>query len=131
MGVVEAPLEGKTPAPAPSAPCRPPAAPPGTPVGGINAFPPAPVIPSVFTLSCGVFVSIGQKPNVECISGKVEQNPAGYIVTDCDMQTSVKGVFACGDVIKKPLYQVVTACSEGATAAFSAEKYLSSLKERR
>jgi thioredoxin reductase (NADPH) len=79
----------------------------------------------------GVFVSIGQKPNVEFISGKVEQNPAGYIVTDCDMQSSVKGVFACGDVIKKPLYQVVTACSEGAIAAFSAEKYLSHLKEKK
>ncbi len=73
----------------------------------------------------GVFVSIGQNPNVEFISGKVKQNSAGYIVTDCDMQTSVKGIFACGDVIEKPLYQVVTACGEGATAAFSAEKYLS------
>jgi len=41
------------------------------------------------------------------------------------MQTSVKGVFACGDVIRKSLYQVVTACGEGATAASSAEKHLS------
>lgn len=73
----------------------------------------------------GVFISIGQKPNVEFIEGKVEQNPAGYIVTDYKMETSEKGVFACGDVIKKTLYQVVTACGEGATAAASAEKYLS------
>jgi thioredoxin reductase (NADPH) len=72
----------------------------------------------------GIFVSIGQNPNVDFIKGKVEQNPAGYIVTDSDMQTSVEGVFACGDVIKKSLYQVVTACSEGAIAAFSAEKHL-------
>lgn len=73
----------------------------------------------------GVFISVGQKPNVEFIDGRVEQNPSGYIVTDYKMQTSVKGVFACGDVIKKSLYQVVTACGEGATAAASAEKHLS------
>lgn len=72
----------------------------------------------------GVFISVGQKPNVGFIDGKVEQNPNGYIVTDYKMQTSVKGVFACGDVIKKSLYQVVTACGEGATAADSADKYL-------
>ncbi len=75
----------------------------------------------------GVFISIGQKPNVEFIQGKVEQNPAGYIVTDYKMETSEKGVFACGDVIKKTLYQVVTACGEGATAAASAEKFLSAV----
>ncbi len=73
----------------------------------------------------GVFISVGQKPNVEFIEGKVEQTPAGYIITDYKMQTSVKGIFACGDVIRKSLYQVITACGEGATAASSAEKYLS------
>ncbi len=76
----------------------------------------------------GVFISVGQKPNVEFIDGKVEQNPGGYIMTDYRMQTSVKGVFACGDVIRKSLYQVVTACGEGATAASSAEKHLSQLE---
>lgn len=77
----------------------------------------------------GVFISVGQKPNVEFIDGKVEQNPAGYIITDYKMQTSVKGIFACGDVIRKSLYQVITACSEGAIAATSAEKYLSSKED--
>jgi len=72
----------------------------------------------------GIFISVGQTPNVEFISGKIEQNPAGYIVTDYRMATSERGVFACGDVMKKSLYQVVTACGEGATAASSAEKYL-------
>lgn len=75
----------------------------------------------------GVFISIGQKPNTAFIDGKVEQNPAGYIITDYRMQTSVKGIFACGDVIRKSLYQVITACGEGAVAASSAEKYLSDL----
>jgi len=68
---------------------------------------------------------VGQKPNTEFIDGKIEQSPAGYIITDYKMQTSVKGIFACGDVIRKSLYQVITACGEGATAASSAEKYLS------
>ncbi|MCX8082952.1 MAG: thioredoxin-disulfide reductase [bacterium] len=74
----------------------------------------------------GVFVSVGQKPNVEFIDGKIEQNPAGYIITDYKMQTSIKGIFACGDVIRKSLYQVITACGEGAIAGMSAEAYLSS-----
>lgn len=76
----------------------------------------------------GVFISVGQKPNVEFIDGKVEQNPSGYIITDYKMQTSVKGIFACGDVIRKSLYQVITACGEGAIAASSAEKYLTGIE---
>jgi len=73
----------------------------------------------------GVFISVGQKPNVEFIDGKLDQDPTGYIITDYKMQTSVKGIFACGDVIRKSLYQVITACGEGAIAASSAEEYLS------
>jgi len=76
----------------------------------------------------GIFISVGQKPNVDFIKGKIEQNPSGYIMTDYKMQTSEKGVFACGDVVRKSLYQVVTACGEGATAATSAEKYLEGLE---
>ncbi|MDD3726402.1 MAG: thioredoxin-disulfide reductase [Candidatus Ratteibacteria bacterium] len=74
----------------------------------------------------GVFISVGQRPNVDFINGKIEQNPSGYIITDYKMQTSINGVFACGDVIRKSLYQIITACSEGAIAATSAERYLSS-----
>lgn len=72
----------------------------------------------------GVFISVGQKPNVEFLKDKLEKNPNGYIITDYKMQTSQSGVFACGDVIRKSLYQVVTACGEGATAATSAEKHI-------
>jgi thioredoxin reductase (NADPH) len=43
------------------------------------------------------------------------------------MKTKVEGIFACGDVRAKKLRQVVTACGEGAIAAFSVEKYLESL----
>ena len=72
----------------------------------------------------GFFISIGQKPNVDFLRGKLQQNPSGYIITNDKMQTSEQGVFACGDVIRKSLYQVITACGEAAVAATSAEKYL-------
>lgn len=77
----------------------------------------------------GVFISVGQKPNVDFLKGSLKQNPSGYIITDYRMQTSEQGVFACGDVIRKSLYQVITACGEGATAATSAEKHLDSIEE--
>ena len=75
----------------------------------------------------GVFISVGQKPNVEFLKGKLKSNPSGYLIVNEKMETSIKGVFACGDVIKKDLYQIITACGEGAIAAFFAEKYLDSL----
>lgn len=80
-------------------------------------------------LACkGVFVYVGNIPNSEFLKGKVETDEKGYIITDNDMATSQKGVFACGDVRKKALRQVVTACGEGATAAFSAEQFVEEKK---
>jgi thioredoxin reductase (NADPH) len=76
----------------------------------------------------GIFVSVGQKPNVDFLKGRLEQNPSGYLITNYRMETSKEGVFACGDVIRKSLYQVVTACGDGAIAASSAEKYLDTKK---
>jgi len=72
----------------------------------------------------GVFISIGQKPNVECLKDRLKRTPSGHIITNEKMETSRPGVFAGGDVREKSLYQIVTACGDGATAAFSAEKYL-------
>jgi len=73
----------------------------------------------------GVFISVGQKPNVEFLKGKLQTNFSGYLIVNEKMETSEKGIFACGDVIEKQLYQVITACAEGAIAAFFAEKYIS------
>ena len=55
---------------------------------------------------------------------KLELSKDGYIITDRNMKTSVEGVFAAGDICEKPLRQVVTAASDGAVAAYSAEKYV-------
>ena len=40
------------------------------------------------------------------------------------MKTNIKGIFACGDIIKKDLYQIITAASDGAVSANSVKKYL-------
>lgn len=72
----------------------------------------------------GVFVFIGYIPNNELVKDQLELDPLGFVVTDNDMQTSVPGVFAAGDIRSKILRQIATAVGEGATAAFAVEKYL-------
>jgi len=72
----------------------------------------------------GVFVSIGRKPATEVFSGALELDENGYIVADESTRTNIEGVFAAGDIRAKELRQVVTAVSDGATAAHFAEKYL-------
>lgn len=77
----------------------------------------------------GVFPYIGMMPNVENISGQLNQDSRGFIITDETMQTSVEGVFAVGDVRNTPLRQVITAAADGAVGAVYAVKYLETLKE--
>lgn len=77
----------------------------------------------------GVFPYIGMTPNVENISGQLEQDARGFIVTDETMATSVDGVFAIGDVRTTPLRQVITAAADGAIGAVYAVKYLEALTE--
>ena len=75
----------------------------------------------------GVFPYIGFTPNVEGISGQVQQDSNGFIITDSTMQTSERGVFAAGDIRNTPLRQVITAASDGAVSAVYASKYLETL----
>ena len=80
-------------------------------------------------LECeGVFLFVGFTPNTGFLRDFVEMDERGYVVTDDNMETSVPGVFACGDTRKKLFRQIVTACGEGATAAFAAEKYIDEVK---
>ena len=71
-----------------------------------------------------VFVLIGLEPNTKIIEGAIDLDESGYIITDELMQTNIPGVFAAGDVRRKLLRQIVTACADGAIAATVAEKYL-------
>ncbi len=77
----------------------------------------------------GVFVFAGYSPNTSWLGDKVRTQD-GYIITDMKQRTNVDGVYAAGDVCIKDLRQIVTAVSDGATAATSAEKYVKSLHSK-
>ena len=73
----------------------------------------------------GLFVAVGHVPNTELYQGQVELDQAGYVLADETTRTNLPGVFAVGDLRKKPLRQVVTAASDGAVAAHFIEEYVS------
>ncbi|MCS7180741.1 MAG: thioredoxin-disulfide reductase, partial [bacterium] len=75
----------------------------------------------------GIFISAGQKPNSEFLNGIVKTDKNGFIIVNEKMETNIPGIFACGDVIKKSLYQIITAASEGMIAGFFIEKYIENL----
>ena len=75
-------------------------------------------------LTDGIFIAIGIKPNTALLKNKVTLDDNGYIIADENGTTSVPGLFAAGDVRKKRLRQIVTAVSDGACCAVSAEDYL-------
>jgi thioredoxin reductase (NADPH) len=76
----------------------------------------------------GVFIFIGWNPNTGFLKGLVDMSVKGRISVNDDMGTSAEGIFAAGDCREKLLYQVVTACGDGATAAFAAQRYVENLK---
>ena len=63
-----------------------------------------------------LFVSVGLNPVTALVAGQVERDDDGFIVTDEDCETSVKGVFAVGDIRVKKLRQIATATADGAIA---------------
>ena len=65
----------------------------------------------------GAFVAVGVVPRVELFKDQIKLTENGSVITDERMETSIKGVFAAGDVRNTPLRQVVTACADGAIAA--------------
>lgn len=78
----------------------------------------------------GVFIFAGYVPNTAWLPATIECDKQGYIVTDINRMTSVKGVYAAGDVCVKNLRQVVTAVSDGAIAATALEKHVEGVRER-
>ncbi|NLC13451.1 MAG: FAD-dependent oxidoreductase, partial [Chloroflexi bacterium] len=75
----------------------------------------------------GVFISIGHTPNTGVLEGQIKLTKYGTIEIDDHMETSVKGVFAAGEIADPFFRQVVTSAGMGAAAAISATKYLATL----
>lgn len=72
----------------------------------------------------GVFVAIGFTPNTGYLKDILTLDQAGLIQVNQNMETSVPGLFAAGDIRAGSIRQVISACGDGATAAVSADKYL-------
>lgn len=77
----------------------------------------------------GLFVFIGFRPNTGIIEGHVDHDEMGYLLTDQNMQTSIKGLFAAGDVRSQLTRQVTTAVGDATTAVIAAEKYIAALRD--
>ena len=73
----------------------------------------------------GVFVYVGLEPNTSFLRGVIDLDPAGHIVTDALMRTSLPGIFAAGDIRQHSVAQLVTAAGDGATAAIAAFRHIS------
>jgi thioredoxin reductase (NADPH) len=77
----------------------------------------------------GVFIFVGFVPNSGLLKVHVEHDDAGYIITDTNMETSVEGIWAVGDVRSQLTKQIATAVGDGTTAAVAASMYISALKD--
>ncbi|HEY9224998.1 MAG TPA: thioredoxin-disulfide reductase [Gemmatimonadaceae bacterium] len=77
----------------------------------------------------GLFVFVGFRPNTGIIGEHVDHDDMGYLITDANMHTSIRGLFAAGDVRAQLTRQVTTAVGDATTAAIAAEKYLKALAD--
>ncbi|MBN1754976.1 FAD-dependent oxidoreductase [bacterium] len=78
----------------------------------------------------GVFIYAGFLPNSDLVKGVVELDNAGYVVTNDNMETSVPGVYAVGDIRSEQIRQIATACGNAVTAVVNAEHYIKELKHK-
>ena len=77
------------------------------------------------TIICaGVFIFYGSVGGSDFLSPLGITDEKGYIIVDVNMKTAIDGIYACGDIIKKEVYQIATAVGEGAIAATCLKKEL-------
>ena len=79
----------------------------------------------------GLFVFIGYEQASELVEGLGITNDYGYIKVDQYQETEIKGLYACGDITYKKIYQIINAASEGAEAAINANKYIEDLNRKK
>ena len=78
----------------------------------------------------GVFIFVGFLPNSDLLKAHAEHDEAGYFITDRNMQTSIEGLWAVGDVRAQLTKQIATAVGDGTTAAVAASQYVEALRDR-
>lgn len=76
----------------------------------------------------GLFVAVGQVPESEIFSGKIERDKTGYIVAKEDCKTNRDGIFVAGDCRTKAVRQLTTAASDGAVAGLAACEWIDNEK---
>jgi thioredoxin reductase (NADPH) len=72
----------------------------------------------------GLFMAVGWRPNSTFLDIQVDITPEGYLITDTQLMTSFPGLYAAGDVRQTDMWQVLTACADGARAAKHVGDYL-------
>ncbi|HCO12363.1 MAG TPA: thioredoxin-disulfide reductase [Desulfonauticus sp.] len=77
----------------------------------------------------GAFIFIGVEPNSEFLPPEVKKDERGFVLTDSEMQTNIKGIYAAGDIRAKNCRQVSTAVGDGACAGFNVANYLEQLDD--
>jgi len=70
-----------------------------------------------------VFIFVGFVPNSNITREPLKKDSGGYIITNEKMETSIRGIYACGDVRSQLVRQITNAVGDGTTAAVAAEKY--------
>jgi thioredoxin reductase (NADPH) len=73
----------------------------------------------------GIFVAVGIRPSTELVRELAECDEAGYVLAGEDCATNIPGLYAAGDVRKKPVRQIITAVADGANAAVAAGAFCS------
>ena len=83
------------------------------------------------TLEVGaVFIFVGFRPNSDITREALRKDQGGYILTDERMETSIKGIYACGDVRSQLVRQITNAVGDATTAAVAAEKRIEELEDK-